>query len=479
MRGFGGAAVGGLDHVVALGAEAGAQQAADRRLVVDDEDADGGGGHAACPRRARGGGRQGDGEDGAGAVGAVAGGDRAAHGLDEAAADREAEAGAGAHPVALLRAVELVEDLLDLVGRDALALVDRSRAPAPPAAVGRPRMRTVVPSGAYFAALSSRLKSTCSKSTGSTSTIGRSSARSTSTWWPASTRPARCSALPTISPRSCGGAVRRDGAGFEPGHVEQVGDEAVEPLGLVEDRAERVRRGSPRSRSAAKSRSVPAEPMIAASGVRRSCEIEVSSAWRRRSASAARMAVSTSSTRLTRSIATAAWSDERVEQAALLGGEQRAGALGVEADDADGAAGGAQRHEQAAGAGQRVGAAAGGAVVLVAPVRRGDVGGLERVLGRIAGADRDRAVGVGQQQDHLHVELRGDLVGGGPEHVVERRGAGELAAEGVERLGGAGAAPGRSRAWRRTCAARLETSTATTVKKRKAATLVGSAIVSV
>ena len=40
---------------------------------------------------------------------------------------------------------------------------------------------------------------------------------------------------------------------------------------------------------AAKSRSVPAEPMIEASGVRRSCEIEVSSAERRRSVSAARM----------------------------------------------------------------------------------------------------------------------------------------------------------------------------------------------
>ena len=132
-----------------------------------------------------------------------------------------------------------------------------------------------------------------------------------------------------------------------------------------------------------------------------------------------------------------------VEQAALLRGEQRAGALGVEADDADGAAGGAQRHEQAAGARQRVGAAAGGAVVLVAPAGGGDVGGLERVLGRIAGADRDRAVGVGQQQDHLHAELRGHLVGGGPEHVVELGGAGELAAEGVELLGGAGAALGR------------------------------------
>ena len=75
--------------------------------------------------------------------------------------------------------------------------------------------------------------------------------------------------------------------------------------------------------------------------------------------------------------------------------------------------------------------------------------------------------------------MRGHLVGGGPEHVVERCDAGELAAEGVELLGGAGAALRGDHAWRRTCAARLETSTATTVKRRKAATFVGLAIVKV
>ena len=34
--------------------------------------------------------------------------------------------------------------------------------------------------------------------------------------------------------------IRRDRAGFEPRHVEQVGDEAVEPLGLVDDRREQL-----------------------------------------------------------------------------------------------------------------------------------------------------------------------------------------------------------------------------------------------
>ena len=39
-------------------------------------------------------------------------------------------------------------------------------------------------------------------------------------------------------------SVRRDRAGFEPGHVEQVGDEAVEPLRFVVDRREKVGLGS-------------------------------------------------------------------------------------------------------------------------------------------------------------------------------------------------------------------------------------------
>ena len=56
------------------------------------------------------------------------------------------------------------------------------------------------------------------------------------------------------------------------------------------------------------SRSVPAAPSTAASGVFRSWEIEVSSAERSRSVSAARSTRSISSTSLTRSIASAPWS---------------------------------------------------------------------------------------------------------------------------------------------------------------------------
>jgi hypothetical protein len=45
------------------------------------------------------------------------------------------------------------------------------------------------------------------------------------------------------------------------------------------------------------------------------------------------------------------------------------------------------RQEQALGAGQRIGAAAGGAIVLPGPFRRGDIGLVEDVLRRVAGID--------------------------------------------------------------------------------------------
>src|SRR6202163_3687753 len=70
-------------------------------------------------RGARGGHRQGDGKDRADAVVAIGRRDRSAHRLDEAAADGEAEAGAGALPVGAPDAVEFVEDMSEMLGRDA------------------------------------------------------------------------------------------------------------------------------------------------------------------------------------------------------------------------------------------------------------------------------------------------------------------------------------------------------------------------
>ena len=131
---------------------------------------------------------------------------RAVHGLDEAARDGEAEARAGAHLVALLRAVELVEDALQVVRRECRS-PSSSTCSRTASASRQPRMRMVgLRAGAYLAALSSRLNSACSNSTASTITIGRSGATSTSTRWLARILPARSSALPTISPTSCSAA---------------------------------------------------------------------------------------------------------------------------------------------------------------------------------------------------------------------------------------------------------------------------------
>ena len=181
----------------------------------------------------------------------------------------------------------------------------------------------------------------------------------------------------------------------------------------------------------------PAAPSIAASGVFRSCEIEVSSAERRRSVSIERLARSMSSTRWTRSMASAAWSISASSRRRSSGVSSGPGLSLSMPIDADRAAAGAHRQEQALGAGQGVGAAPGGAVVLPGPFRGGEVGLVEHVLGRIAGLDRDRAV-LGQQQDDAHLQHQGDLIGGRPQHVVERADAGELAAEGIERFGGPG-----------------------------------------
>src|SRR5206468_2503370 len=72
--------------------------------------------------------RQGDREDRTRPVGAVGGADAAMHGLDEASGDGQAEAGARAHPIALLDAVELLEDALQIIDGNAATLVENLNA---------------------------------------------------------------------------------------------------------------------------------------------------------------------------------------------------------------------------------------------------------------------------------------------------------------------------------------------------------------
>ena len=164
------------------------------------------------------------------------------------------------------------------------------------------------PAGAYFAALSSRLNSTCSNSTVVQSSIGRSGCRSTCD-------PVRRQDLAGAPQRAADhvgqfdrAGARLQRAGLQPRHVQQVADETVQPLGLFLDGARSDRAASPR----------PAPRPATAGWSPSPGWTPAACADRARSRSAAPRAADrsrpqgargrTSSTRLTRSIASAAWS---------------------------------------------------------------------------------------------------------------------------------------------------------------------------
>ena len=223
----------------------------------------------------------------------------------------------------------------------------------------QPWMRISVPAGAYLAALSRRLNSTCSKSTASSCSIGRSAGKSTSTRCRARILLARSQRAADDLAEIVERGVGHDRAGFELRHVEQVGDEPVEPFRLLDDRREQIgllarRRACRRSRFSV---SADAEDR----GERR-LEIVRDRGEQRRAQAVG----------LDRALGAVHVLDQvdaldgerrlvgqRVEQTALVGGQQRARLVAVDADDADRAAAGAHRQEQALGAGQRVGTAPG------------------------------------------------------------------------------------------------------------------------
>ena len=184
--------------------------------------------------------------------------------------------------------------------------------------------------------------------------------------------------------------VRRDGAGFELGHVQQIGDEAVEPLRFVDDGAEQLGflAGRKLFREIAQ-RAGRSEHR----GERR---LEVMGDRReKRRAQAFGFGVALDAIHFFDQPdaldGERALIGERIEQAPLIGRQQRAGLIAVDSHHADGAAPGMHRQEQALGARQRVRAAAGDAIVLPGPFRRGDIGIVENILGRITRLHRDRA----------------------------------------------------------------------------------------
>ena len=129
--------------------------------------------------------------------------------------------------------------------------------------------------------------------------------------------------------------------------------------------------------------------------------------------------------------------DQGIKQAPLVGGEQRTRLVAVDTDDADDAAARAHGEKQPLGARQRIGAAPGRAVMLPGPFGRGNISLVENVLGRISGLDGKASHCRAAEGRRATLSIRGDLVRARPKHVVERADAGKLAAEGVERLGGA------------------------------------------
>ncbi len=246
-------------------------------------------------------------------------------------------------------------------------------------------------------------------------------------------------------------------------HVRQVGQPAVNVSGPDSSRVMSSRLPMKRfSRSASSwmvrsmaarpaSSSAPcrlvrlvAAPRMEASGVRRSCEMEVSRAERSRSVSACRRAWSTSRTRFTRSTASAAWSDRAFSRRCPSGVSSGPGSsrsmpntpvgprpvcmgrnsrLPPGRVSAPRPAGRLCSHAQSAAARSAS-----------SSVSSGGKPGLH-----------GQAVRARQQHHHPHLQHQRHLVHGRPQHVVQRHRAGQLAAELVQLLRGLGARTGRHR----------------------------------
>ena len=179
-----------------------------------------------------------------------------------------------------------------------------------------------------------------------------------------------------------------------------------------------------------------ADPRIDASGVRRSCEIDVSSAARSRSVSADQASAIHVLDQIDPLDRQRRLVGQRIEQPVLIRRQDRTRLVAIDADHADRAAPGVHRHEQSLGTRQRIGAATRGAVPLPTPLRGGKVSVVQHVLRRKAGAHRDPPI-LRQQDDDTHLQHQRDLMHGRPQQIVKIRRARQLAAELVQLLGGA------------------------------------------
>ena len=229
-----------FEHLVALGAKPHAQQLADGRLVVDDQNLQGSGAHAAVTRF----------RSAAGTgrlivntaplpIGTVRRDDRAVHGLDEAARDRQARARCQRAP-----------------GRpSAPDRTCRRCAPGPLAGIPSPSSRTCRRTvscsrqlcnandgvgGRVFGGIVEEIEQRLLEQHGVD--LDHRQIRRDLDLHPMPRQDLVCA--PQRAADDLADIVRRgigdDGTGFELGHVEQIGDEAIEALRLVDDRRQQI-----------------------------------------------------------------------------------------------------------------------------------------------------------------------------------------------------------------------------------------------
>ena len=214
-------------------------------------------------------------------------------GLDEAARDRQAQAGTRAHLVALLDPVELVEDALQIVGGmpSPSSRICRPALSIAPALDADGRVRRRILGGVVEEIEQHLLEQHGVHRQHREVGAHRDFHAMLGEDLPGALQRAAHDLAQVVRR-----GIRHDGAGLELGHVEQVGDEAVEPLGFLDDRGDEIGLGVvvERRRQIAQS---SRRAQHAASGVLRSWEMEVRSAERSRSVSAVRWTRSMSSTR--------------------------------------------------------------------------------------------------------------------------------------------------------------------------------------
>ena len=128
--------------------------------------------------------------------------------------------------------------------------------------------------------------------------------------------------------------------GLDPRQVEQVGDEAVEAVGLVVDELEQLLAARGAATSASASRRVEADALIVANGVRRSWDTAPTRARCRRSTSSSSSVRRACSRSCARSRASAMWLAKVCRSSWSWRAERRA----PDAEEPDGAARGRQRH---------------------------------------------------------------------------------------------------------------------------------------